>query len=93
MRVIFGFFILEILDGVELGEPAHKKAGTTVPESIHSFSKSTLRSCGNDKLIAQTAAPLSHSRTTRQQCCLGEERAMNSAVRAEDRVACTGRVS
>ncbi|XP_028613619.1 serine/threonine-protein kinase mTOR [Grammomys surdaster] len=28
---------VEILDGVELGEPAHKKAGTTVPESIHSF--------------------------------------------------------
>lgn len=30
-------FPLEILDGVELGEPAHKKTGTTVPESIHSF--------------------------------------------------------
>ncbi|XP_036113118.1 serine/threonine-protein kinase mTOR isoform X2 [Molossus molossus] len=28
---------VEILDGVELGEPAHKKTGTTVPESIHSF--------------------------------------------------------
>uniref|UniRef100_H3BAC3 non-specific serine/threonine protein kinase n=1 Tax=Latimeria chalumnae TaxID=7897 RepID=H3BAC3_LATCH len=28
---------VEILDGVELGEPAHKKPGTTVPESIHSF--------------------------------------------------------
>lgn len=28
-----------MLDSVELGETAHKKAGTTVPESIHSFSK------------------------------------------------------
>uniref|UniRef100_A0A4W3GLM4 Serine/threonine-protein kinase TOR n=1 Tax=Callorhinchus milii TaxID=7868 RepID=A0A4W3GLM4_CALMI len=28
---------VEILDGVELGEPTHKKPGTTVPESIHSF--------------------------------------------------------
>lgn len=36
----FFFSLLEILDGVELGEPAHKKTGTTVPESIHSFSKS-----------------------------------------------------
>lgn len=27
----------ELLEGVELGEPAHKKTGTTVPESIHSF--------------------------------------------------------
>lgn len=31
-----------MLDSVELGETAHKKAGTTVPESIHSFSKSAL---------------------------------------------------
>ena len=38
----FFCFLLEILDGVELGEPAHKKTGTTVPESIHSFSKSSL---------------------------------------------------
>lgn len=37
------FSLLEILDGVELGEPAHKKTGTTVPESIHSFSKCSLR--------------------------------------------------
>lgn len=28
-----------MLDSVELGETAHKKTGTTVPESIHSFSK------------------------------------------------------
>lgn len=42
MSCLFVCFPLEILDGVELGEPAHKKAGTTVPESIHSFSKSTL---------------------------------------------------
>ncbi|XP_033015388.1 serine/threonine-protein kinase mTOR isoform X1 [Lacerta agilis] len=28
---------VEMLDSVELGETAHKKAGTTVPESIHSF--------------------------------------------------------
>ncbi|KAL7976200.1 hypothetical protein Chor_008297 [Crotalus horridus] len=27
----------QMLDSVELGETAHKKAGTTVPESIHSF--------------------------------------------------------
>ncbi|XP_059807691.1 serine/threonine-protein kinase mTOR isoform X1 [Hypanus sabinus] len=27
----------ELLDGVELGETTHKKTGTTVPESIHSF--------------------------------------------------------
>ncbi|OXB64429.1 hypothetical protein ASZ78_010012, partial [Callipepla squamata] len=26
-----------MLDGMELGETAHKKTGTTVPESIHSF--------------------------------------------------------
>ncbi|KFO31595.1 Serine/threonine-protein kinase mTOR [Fukomys damarensis] len=38
---------VEILDGVELGEPAHKKTGTTVPESIHSFSKFTLRNFGD----------------------------------------------
>uniref|UniRef100_A0A8C9G7R9 FK506-binding protein 12-rapamycin complex-associated protein 1 n=1 Tax=Pavo cristatus TaxID=9049 RepID=A0A8C9G7R9_PAVCR len=30
---------VEMLDGMELGETAHKKTGTTVPESIHSFSK------------------------------------------------------
>ncbi|KAI6073752.1 Serine/threonine-protein kinase mTOR isoform X2 [Aix galericulata] len=28
---------VEMLDSVELGETAHKKTGTTVPESIHSF--------------------------------------------------------
>lgn len=28
---------VEMLDGMELGETAHKKTGTTVPESIHSF--------------------------------------------------------
>ncbi|XP_075459599.1 serine/threonine-protein kinase mTOR isoform X2 [Ascaphus truei] len=28
---------VEILETVELGEPAHKKPGSTVPESIHSF--------------------------------------------------------
>uniref|UniRef100_A0A8C8SCE8 Serine/threonine-protein kinase TOR n=1 Tax=Pelusios castaneus TaxID=367368 RepID=A0A8C8SCE8_9SAUR len=28
---------VEMLDNVELGETAHKKTGTTVPESIHSF--------------------------------------------------------
>lgn len=28
-----------MLDSVELGETSHKKTGTTVPESIHSFSK------------------------------------------------------
>lgn len=33
------FFSIEMLDSVELGETAHKKTGTTVPESIHSFSK------------------------------------------------------
>lgn len=33
------FFAIEMLDSVELGETAHKKTGTTVPESIHSFSK------------------------------------------------------
>uniref|UniRef100_A0A8C6M5E7 Serine/threonine-protein kinase TOR n=1 Tax=Nothobranchius furzeri TaxID=105023 RepID=A0A8C6M5E7_NOTFU len=28
---------VEALDGIDLGETTHKKAGTTVPESIHSF--------------------------------------------------------
>lgn len=32
-------FSIEMLDSVELGETAHKKTGTTVPESIHSFSE------------------------------------------------------
>lgn len=36
---VFMFFAIEMLDSVELGETAHKKTGTTVPESIHSFSK------------------------------------------------------
>ncbi|KAG8505591.1 Serine/threonine-protein kinase mTOR [Galemys pyrenaicus] len=35
--IVIFFVFPEILDGVELGEPAHKKTGTTVPESIHSF--------------------------------------------------------
>lgn len=29
----------EALEGIDLGETTHKKAGTTVPESIHSFSE------------------------------------------------------
>lgn len=33
----------ETMEGIDLGETTHKKPGTTVPESIHSFSKSTLR--------------------------------------------------
>ncbi|PWA15651.1 hypothetical protein CCH79_00020180, partial [Gambusia affinis] len=28
---------VEALDGIDLGETTHKKPGTTVPESIHSF--------------------------------------------------------
>lgn len=32
-------FSIEMLDSVELGETSHKKTGTTVPESIHSFSE------------------------------------------------------
>lgn len=36
---VFLFLSKEMLDGMELGETAHKKTGTTVPESIHSFSK------------------------------------------------------
>ena len=34
----------EALEGIDLGETTHKKPGTTVPESIHSFSESPARS-------------------------------------------------
>lgn len=30
----------EALEGIDLGETTHKKPGTTVPESIHSFRES-----------------------------------------------------
>lgn len=33
----------EALEGIDLGETTHKKPGTTVPESIHSFSESPPR--------------------------------------------------
>lgn len=33
-------FYLEVMEGIDLGETTHKKPGTTVPESIHSFSES-----------------------------------------------------
>lgn len=36
--------LAEALEGIDLGETTHKKAGTTVPESIHSFSKSPVGS-------------------------------------------------
>lgn len=36
---VFMLFSIEMLDSVELGETSHKKTGTTVPESIHSFSE------------------------------------------------------
>lgn len=32
-------FSAEALEGIDLGETTHKKPGTTVPESIHSFSE------------------------------------------------------
>lgn len=32
--------VAETMEGIDLGETTHKKPGTTVPESIHSFSKS-----------------------------------------------------
>lgn len=31
--------LAEALEGIDLGETTHKKPGTTVPESIHSFSE------------------------------------------------------
>ncbi len=36
---LFGMFHVEAMEGIDLGETTHKKPGTTVPESIHSFSK------------------------------------------------------
>jgi len=37
---VFALFHAEAMEGIDLGEATHKKPGTTVPESIHSFSKS-----------------------------------------------------
>lgn len=36
----FVMLYLEVMEGIDLGETTHKKPGTTVPESIHSFSES-----------------------------------------------------
>lgn len=38
---VFGMFHIEAMEGIDLGETTHKKPGTTVPESIHSFSESS----------------------------------------------------
>lgn len=55
--LIIAFPNLEMLDSVELGETAHKKAGTTVPESIHSFSKCVSSSGGTFGLVVSAKNP------------------------------------
>lgn len=42
----------EALEGIDLGEATHKKPGTTVPESIHSFSE-----CGCTITLTLTIPP------------------------------------